>query len=185
MNETPTLEQLIESARRDPEHADFTALRMAFVTSDLYQPYGSAILTDLKGIARNDDPQLALGRVYSLIDRYPISIDAHTVAAILHRRCFEADKALEHSAFVHGLLSCILKSGDGKSCETAFVVCDTSEEYAVLEVLNLKGAGQSLRQNGDQWLDVFTVKSDSGADSEVHFDITVPYKWLGRRFSRR
>jgi len=62
-----------------------------------------------------------------------------------------------------GLISSILKSGDGKTCETGWHVIQIDEEYFIINVvLGVKFSGQRLVHNKKNSCDLMETKTESG-----------------------
>jgi hypothetical protein len=104
-----------------------------------------------------------------------------------HFSAAAAYKALGHDAefqkellIAKGLMQSILDSGDGKSQKTAYVVINTSEEYAVLEFLGIRATGQSLilghtnQTSGGPAYDVLHA-TQNGQNMDIYFDIAKFY----------
>ena len=64
-----------------------------------------------------------------------------------------------------GLIGSVLKTGDGKTQESAFVTISVDEEYAILYALGLQRRSQSLVGNRDRFL----VTNDSGDEHVIFF----------------
>ena len=64
------------------------------------------------------------------------------------------------SANTHEKLARILKSGDGKSPETAYKVYSTSEEYQLLIFLEKTPSSQALKRLDNKLFDVFQVEGE-------------------------
>ncbi len=73
----------------------------------------------------------------------------------------------------------ILTNGDGRSFATAFKVITIDEEYAVLQVLGVRKADQSLVEHGGSSFDLFTVNDpESGKEFTLYFNVDLPLRWL-------
>jgi len=80
-----------------------------------------------------------------------------------------------------GLFSSVLKSGDGKSPETAFVVIAVDEEYSVLETASLTPVKQALVNHGGSAFDRFEVKlPESEKTATLFFNVDRPRAQLAR-----
>jgi len=76
------------------------------------------------------------------------------------------------------LIRAILSSGNGKSVKSAIIVTKVSDEYSILNALELKFESQSLIQKKKKYYDLMNVsQNDSGID-KLYFDINLFYgKW--------
>ncbi len=71
------------------------------------------------------------------------------------------------------ILDSILDSGDGNSPETAYVVINIVEEYAVLDHFGLRLTSQSLLNKDGRVYDVIVGTAEDGAERDFYFDVTI------------
>lgn len=84
----------------------------------------------------------------------------------LQKSCF-------HFAVFKSLLTAMLESGSGKSCEDAVYVTSTSDEYYFLRnVKKLKTLDQSLIEKDGRSYDVIEAVNRKGEQSTWFFDVT-------------
>jgi hypothetical protein len=73
-------------------------------------------------------------------------------------------------------LRSIFESGDGRGFDTAFVVIDTREEYAVVEALGLRPTQQALMEGRGSKFDVLTVSHpETGQTAQMFFNIDLVF----------
>jgi len=109
-----------------------------------------------------------------------VNIDAHVVESAANRELGAMEKADFHRAVWHGLIDSILKSGDGKSPKTAWVVISVHEEYVVLQVLGFTLSQQSLLHQGGHSYDEMKAKNDQdGSEQTFYFNVDIPFKSYG------
>jgi len=78
-----------------------------------------------------------------------------------------------------------LKSGDGKSIESAYVVIATDEEYALFNVLGLRGVSQALVNDKDHNYDrMDAVDRKTNQTTTFYFNIDIPFKWLSKSLKK-
>ena len=168
---------LLARAKLDPARADFGQLRIAFTKTPAYTAY--SMPSDFKevdaAIQAND-----LGRARELVDtllqKNYVRIRSHFFAMIVYGRSGDKERSQYHRAFMDGLFRSIVGSGDGKTAETAFIVIDVEEEYAVIGLSGLKMLGQALDSGNGRAFDVLTVQEREGAQPmKLYFDITLPW----------
>jgi hypothetical protein len=75
---------------------------------------------------------------------------------------------------VRALLDSLLKSGDGKSEETAYAVISTREEYIILQVKGLKPLKQSIVTEKHHQYDTMEVEDQKGGRQTLFFNIDMP-----------
>jgi hypothetical protein len=162
---------------------DYTELRVSYAFTKDYDPYGVATMGPLIAAfkaARDDDCKEALKNAAEVLRKQYVNIGAH----IVRQRCFEKtnDKLLESErAITRGLADSILKSGDGTSAKTAFVVVTLDEENFVLGQLGLsKGAQALVDQDGHKY-DLLTGKDEKTGDEQgVYFNIDLLFAGMTR-----
>lgn len=88
------------------------------------------------------------GAAESILARCPVDIDAHLLQAIALENLGRREQALIHQRWRRGLVGSILRSGDGRSTDDAWVVISVAEEYALLRALGARPTGQSLLEGG-------------------------------------
>jgi hypothetical protein len=114
-----------------------------------------------------------------------LDLEAHFAAAEIAEKRKDAKAAAHHRYVIQGVLDSILKSGDGKSIKTAYVVVNISEEYALMGHLGLRVAGQSLIHDDEG----HSYDLLRGADAEgkpagqVYFNIDALMNALSEEFS--
>ena len=106
-----------------------------------------------------------------------VNLDAHLIEAVANRELGAVEKADFHRAVFGGLVDSILKSGDGKSPKTAWVVISVHEEYVVLQVLGFTLSQQSLLHQDGHSYDEMKVKNEQDASEQTfYFNVDIPFK---------
>ncbi len=104
-----------------------------------------------------------------------IDIDGHLTACVANEELQQKWWSDYHKNVFGRLLDSILNWGDGQTAATAYKVISIQEEYAVLRVLGVTPARQSLHRADGHSYDVFSVKDDrSGEDMQVFFNVDIP-----------
>lgn len=167
-------EELLAVAKANPETADFMALRMAYADSDQYDPYhrDAEAQKAFQDAWNRQDFDTALISLKRLLDGYYLGIEVHFMAATVYRELGKESQAIFHREFGAGLVKSILQSGDGLSFETAFVVLDIREEYAVVNALALQSRGQSLVEHEGSHFDILGIqKPGEDVALDMYFNI--------------
>jgi hypothetical protein len=84
----------------------------------------------------------------SWLARCVVDIDFHAVRANALQELGRTAEFEQQLRWRDGLLESILRTGDGKTEETAWVVISVAEEYSVLNALGLRRETQSLTTSG-------------------------------------
>ena len=180
-------EALLEKVKAGDPSVNFKDLRMAYTESQGYSPYGGdseagkAMFSALK----DKDYEKALGYADTILRQKYVDIFAHLVSALAYTELKNPERAKYHHAIVEGLIQSILKSGDGKSIETAYVVISTDEEYALFNVLGLRRASQALVKDKDHNYDKMdAVDRKTNQTSTFYFNIDIPFNWLSKSLKK-
>lgn len=176
---------LLRAVKADPDHADFTALRMAYVNSDLYTPYAFSRQEReaLWEAVQQDDMARLAELAEQFLEENFMDVECHLLAYIAHENLGNEEKASYHRSCFQGFLNSILSSGDGRTPQTAFVVINANEEYALLMALGLTPKGQMLIKSGDEICDLILVEDSEGRSGQIFFNVTIPHRWLEEHIS--
>jgi len=80
-----------------------------------------------------------------------------------------------------GLLNSIVKSGDGKTCETGWHVTQVEEEYFILNMIGAKLQKQSVSSGGENACDKMVVKTEEG-EATYYFEINKVFEMEKKLF---
>lgn len=178
-----TFSDLLAAAQHDPAAADYLALRMAYAASEDYAPYShdQEHLDLLRAALPAGDLSGAVDAIRGLLDYNYLDIEAHMAADYVYTQAQEPEKSSYHRTFAKGLIDAIMRSGDGRSFESAFVVISIPEEYLILRLMGFQSQGQRLIQQEGHWFDVLTAQHpQSEGTFDIHFNIDLPKNWLGQ-----
>lgn len=95
----------------------------------------------------------------------PVDIRIHYYVALALRELAEPVHAQDHLRWTRGLMDSIAASGDGMSCETAYVTISVAEEYDALFLFGLKRREQALIGH----CDLITAVDDKGEEVSIYF----------------
>jgi len=180
---TATYENLLAAAKRDPDAADFTALRLAAARSSGPGPdaLDRGELASLERAVEEEGWLAAIGSIDRLLAASYLDIETHATAVIVYERAGDKERADRHGRFMKGLLESIVDSGEGHSFETAFAVTCVREEYAILSALGFEPRGQALIEHEGHLYDVLDVSDpETGETGRVYFNADVYMRRLRR-----
>ncbi|HSS75752.1 MAG TPA: DUF4919 domain-containing protein [Thermoanaerobaculia bacterium] len=165
-------DELIARVKKDDASVDFSHLRFLYTELDSYGP-DTPDTKEMFAALRAGDYKKALKQVDVILADYYLDPHAHFVGMIAADKLGDASRSAHHRYVEKGILDSILRSGDGKTSETAYKVIFVSEEYALLRSLGLETQQQDLvdREDGHSF-DVLTVSNPkSKAVFKVWFGI--------------
>jgi hypothetical protein len=183
----PTYDSLLEQVKKSDPKADFLKLRMAFTETADYNPYDPDRKTQeemTKALDRKEYDK-AIELAEKVLKTSYVDLKAHSVAHRAYTALEKAGRAKFHRFVFDGLVQSILKSGDGKTTATAYVVISTDEEYTVLSELGIRRTRQALMEEKGQKFDRMDgVDQKSKERVTVYFNVTKPYSWLTEQFNK-
>lgn len=180
---------LVARLKSHEDDIDFYELRMLYTQTTIYNPYDDKIHDlhdEMYAALSNSDFQKAFDCADSIFLKCYVDLDAHFVCSIIYSKLNDHLKKNYHQFVYEGLLDSILASGDGKSPETAFQVISTNEEYFLLQILGCQPKSQKFLEINNHHYDLLITKStQTNEESEIFFDVDIPYKWFGKILKRK
>lgn len=179
-------DNMLSEIKSTLKKVDFSKLRLSYASSPMYEPQyiPDKILDTRENLIKEDNIKEALSRINSILERNYLNIRAHQVAALLYDKFGKRSKVLYHNYFAKGLLNSVYQSGDGQSFDTAFVVIDIAEEYAIIEDLGLSMISQKLVKHEGHQFDILKISDKKSANIfDLYFNIDYPKGWLDNRIS--
>ena len=159
-----------------PEGYDFAKLRALYQKLPTYKPYSLGPVINFKQVLKEieADPTQERRIIKEYIQKHFALPEAHSRAMTSYKDLGEEKKRAYHEWMMRGLLKTLMRSGDGKSAETAYQVLVISEEYLLARWgMSKEKKGQSLEHKDGRVYDVLSGKNkDTGEDMDMWFDIT-------------
>lgn len=158
---------------------DYEALRLSYVQTPAYSPYGGAPINALYEASNSGDHTAAIAEAERIFESEYINMEAHWIAAQAHEALGDAERAEFHHAIAAGLHQSIFDSGDGRSVDSPHLVIRAAEEYSFLRLMGIRVTGQSLF-TGERLVDALRIEdASSGEDlGTAHFDIGISFVWM-------
>jgi len=168
---------LLDSIRSEKSQ-DFFTLRMAYTKTKIYDPYDSEIDGLRKEIKLNIKEKKfnkALEIAERILKKRYIDIKTHLYCGEIYKQLNDSAKFNYHNDIYNGLLNSIYFSGDGKGPKTAFIVIEISEEYDLLNWLNLTQSEQYLIIKDGYSFDIIKAFNEN-KETELFFNIDLALK---------
>jgi hypothetical protein len=186
----PSYEDFVAQIKHGKLDVDYTAFRLSYAASPNYAPYGTATtstaLVAMTTAFRAGDCATAIARANEVMEANFVQIDAHLVTGLCQQKAGNEESARRERAVVDGLISSVLKSGDGKTPQTAFDVIAIDEEYKALGMLGLVRGTQSLVTVDGRTFDRLDAKTrDSGQPVTLYFNVDRLQAKLLRELQRK
>ncbi len=162
---------LLAAAKAGVGPVDWTALRYADADRPGFVPDRPNLDRNAMFKAMNaKDWQGALDLANRVIDADFTDALAHLVVSAACRQLGRTDESAREGAIASGLLASI-RTGDGKSFDTAFTVMAVREEYDLLLTMHVKLVRQSLNTHDNHQFDVMDTTDPTGAAVTYYFQI--------------
>ena len=178
---------LLEKALNSDKDLNFLALRLSYIDTDLFVPYGG----DKKKLRKkvlNAFQKKKYKKVLKLAEKVFETdfVDMHT-----HYMCMLASKKLEksekadfHEFIVTGLVDSITMGSNGKTPETAYNIITTREENFILTILGFTTVRrEEMRKDGHAYDKIFVKDTLQNKEQVVYFNKDIPNKWLNDKYS--
>lgn len=174
---------VLDSVKKELSN-DFFSLRMAYTKTKMYDPYDVKIDELRKKIKlnieeKNFEKALEIARL--ILEKRYIDIKTHSYCSYIYKQLNDSVKSNYHNNIYNGLMNSIYFSGDGKSVKTAFIVMEVSEEYDLLNWLNLTQSEQSLIIKDGYRFDIIKV-FDENRETEFFFNIELALRRFSEEF---
>ncbi|MFL6201347.1 MAG: DUF4919 domain-containing protein [Thermoanaerobaculia bacterium] len=178
-------EALLEKVKKSDASVDFARLRQLQTRVDSYKPYGADVEDHPLALLGNGNVEGAQLLTKQILAVSYLDMEAHTAAARIAEKRGDKAAAAHHQYVLQGVFDSILKSGDGKTPATAYVVIAISEEYALMAHLGFQVAGQSLLNDdaGHSYDLIRGINPETKATREVYFNIDAMMGALGEELS--
>lgn len=184
------IEQVSKTEQYQNLHQKFIANDISLTIED-YQViyYGAAFQDGYNAYASHDSIQ-ALNQCLNqdsidfnkilyyteqILAEFPFSINYIFYTAVAYDKLGKEKESKKWFYKYEKLISCIMSSGDGKSFKTAMTVINTSDEYAIINALNLDFTGQSLSEKKRKAYDVMSISKNELGIKKLYFDINLFY----------
>ena len=173
-NAQKDFDTLLARVKKSDDSIDFAQLRRLYSQTDSYSPYGDSSKKEMYTALNNNDFKKARSLADEALKENYLNIDAHFVKMIACDKLGEAACSAHHKYVAKGIIDSILKSGDGKSLESALFVISVAEEYAVVRVSGLRPVSQALNHSDGHSYDVLTViDPNTKEEGKLYFNIDV------------
>lgn len=176
-NYTKTVQKL-ENGETD---IDYKAFRENFIESEQFR-VASKMNNEFKELTEKMYKQMSakdfdgvISTTQQLLSIDYTSMKAHKILRQTYSIVGDKLNAEKYKTIQFGLLRSIVDNGDGTSCENGWPVIQISEEYFILDMLDVKLIGQSIvNENG--LCDRMEVQDENGNKTTYYFEISNVFK---------
>ena len=172
-----TYDQILKWVKAQEKDVDFTEFRMAYAKSDLYNPYEQnlKLKKEIGETIKKKEYKKAIKLSNEILEKNYVDIEAHMFCLVAYKELDNKSKYEYHGYVLDGLIGSIIKSGNGDSPETAFVVICVREEYIILDILGYKVLKQSLIEKKGHKYDAMGVEEiKTKKKTTIYFNVDIP-----------
>ena len=169
--------ELAAKVRAGDPGVDWQALRVAAVMGVVEDPQDFQVVRDGYAALNESKFEDALKDARKVEDHNLADADSHYVAWRPLVELGRSDEAEKERLILAALMDSIMKSGDGKSAETAWFAATIREEYLVMQMmLNVQFKSQHSQRIGEHYFDVVAVKDESGKEQILWFNTDTDFR---------
>ncbi len=170
--QTAKYKQLVERAKKNDSTLDYMELIAAYW--DIYSALPKAPNRDEMTQAFKDkNYRRAVELAEVVLDTEFQNRGLHTAMANAYKELGETAKAEQHRAWAEKLFDALLKSGDGKTVQTAFCVQGMRDEYEIMAHFGYKASVQAFSLANGTELDTLSGREErTGKSVSLMFDIS-------------
>ena len=162
--------QKLESGQTDIDYTDF---RNSFLESKQYANKGLEY-DSLEKLVRNAASNSNYNEII-VLTKAMLSIDytsmfAHKYLQQTYKILGDTINGNKYHDIEFGLLNSIVRSGDGKTCETGWHVTQIEEEYFILAMVSATLQMQSIATGAENLCDKMDVIKENGENKSYYFE---------------
>ncbi len=170
--------QTLENGKTD---IDYKSFRESFIESKQFK-VASEKRTEFSELTKEMYNQMSESEYDSVISttKKMLSIDytsmkAHKILRQTYKIVGDTKNAEKYKTIQFGLLKSIVNNGDGKSCENGWSVIQISEEYFILDMLDVELDEQHIDNDGGI-CDRMEVVDENGEKKTYYFEVSNVFK---------
>ena len=160
---------------------DYTDLRHSFLESEYYDSFSSDCFHLKKKLKEAADAKKytdAIAIAQEMLDIDYTNLYAHKYLQVAYKALGKTTSAKTQQAILSGLQNSILKSGDGKTCETGWHVIQDEEINFILDMLGATEVKRATVNVGKRYCDKKEV-TQGGKAGTYFFEINKQIEAMG------
>lgn len=166
--------KLLKRAKAQDPKLNFTALRLSYTKTKLYEPdYEVKNIIEVKNAFESEEWNKAISIAGEIFKGNYQNIDAHYFCMLSYQELQDKKKEELHRYMYNGLLQSVMNSGGGKgdTPQNAFVVISILEEYSVFRALEVSPYKEEVIKVGGSLYDKWQVKHPRTGKKIIYFNI--------------
>ncbi|MCF6407331.1 DUF4919 domain-containing protein [Chitinophaga filiformis] len=166
---------------------DYTDFRNSFLDSEQFGRKRTNYYTlkqKVRSEINNSNYQEVIKLTKDLLDLDYTSMSAHSYLHHAYGMIGDTANQKKHQNIELGLIYSIIKSGDGKTCETGWHVTQIEEEYYILNIIGAQLQIQSISNSGKNACDKMIVKTSEGKTETYYFEANKVFEMEKKLFEQ-
>jgi hypothetical protein len=149
-----------------------------------YNPYGSdrENFEEFKKHYQKEEYEKALPFVLKMIAKNPMDVQMTFKALVCYHYMKDEENKAKMNTRYENILLTIIESGDGKTAATAFVVMKVSDEYELMNNMQVQNTMQSLVQDPAGPCDMMTLKPNDLGLEKLYFNVSKLFESMSKMF---
>ncbi|HMK26610.1 MAG TPA: DUF4919 domain-containing protein [Chitinophagaceae bacterium] len=166
--------------------ADYITLYYGQCFQTGYSPYGNQPDYDeFKKHYQKQDYEKALPLAIKMLDKNPMDIQMTFKVLVCHHYLKDDENKAKINIRYENLLLTIIESGDGKTAATAMVVMRVSDEYELMNNMQVQNTSQTLITGPAGECDLMALKpNDLGLD-KLYFNVSKLFESMSKMFEKK
>jgi len=163
--------------------ADYSTLYYGQCFQKSYNPYGLDVNVDeFRKHYQKQEYEKALPAALRIIDKNPMDVQMTFRALVCYHYMKDEENKAKMNTRYESILMTIIGSGDGKTAETAFVVMKVSDEYELMNNMEVQNTMQSLVQGPAGQCDMMTLKPNDLGLEKLYFNVSKLFESMSKMF---
>ncbi|MNY22379.1 hypothetical protein D3C86_1559860 [compost metagenome] len=165
---------------------DYTDFRNSFLESKLFAEKGTNyddLKTQVYAAIKTKNYQDIVRATKAMLSIDYTSMFAHKYLQQTYKILGDTANQRKYHDIEFGLLNSIVKSGDGRTCETGWHVTQIEEEYFILMMIGAQMKSQSISNGGNNTCDRMDVTTEEG-DRTYYFEANKVFEQESKLFGK-
>lgn len=177
----------VEELESGQPNIDYTDFRNSFLQSGQFAKKGmnyNQLKSQVFSAVKNNNYQEVISLTKAMLTIDYTSMFAHKFLQQTYGILGDTLNQKKYHDIEFGLLSSIINSGDGRSCETGWHVTQIEEEYFILNVMGARLQSQSTSHSRNNACDKMLVTMGDGATATYYFEANKVFQMESKMFGK-
>lgn len=179
--------QYVKQLENGESDIDYTDFRNSFLESKQFSEKGNnydSLKKQVFAEIKNKNYQGVIRVTKAMLSIDYTSIFAHTYLQQTYKILGDTLNQKKYHDIEFGLLYSIIKSGDGKTCETGWHVTQIEEEYFIINMMGAQLQKQSISNSEKNNCDKMEVMTEDGETKTYYFEANKVFEMESKMFGK-